>query len=405
MTARPRIIVAGAGPAGLMAAEAAALAGAEVIVHERKPAPARKLLLAGRGGLNLTHSEPLERFLTRYDTKAVRPAIASFDPGALRVWAGGLGERTFVGSSGRVFPQSFKASPLLRAWLRRLEELGVRMVTRSAWTGFDAHGKPVFRVDGGAPRAEACGATVLALGGASWPELGADGNWVGPLQAYGVDISALQASNCGVVADWSDAVARHAGQPVKAVRLSLGNHSALGDLMLTSSGLEGGPVYALSGAVRAELDRSGSARLMLDLRPQQTQEALAAKLSRGRTGQSLATRLKGALSLTQAAMALLREGHGRALPSDPSALASCIKRTPVVVRATAGLERAISTAGGVRFSGLTDRAMLRARPGVFVAGEMLDWDAPTGGYLLQACFATGRAAGLAAVDWAMQRRD
>ena len=374
-----RVAIIGAGPAGLMAAETLAAAGLTVDVYDRMPSPGRKFLLAGRGGLNLTHSEPLPVFLARYDTPAVTPAIAAFPPAALMDWARGLGQDVFTGSSGRVFPVAFKATPLLRAWLRRLDAMGVRLHTGARWTGWDAAGALTF--DGRDP--VLADATVLALGGASWPRLGSDGGWVEVLRAAGVGVAPLRPANCGFAHAWSDPfAARWAGHPLHRVRATIGDHTAMGEATLTAAGVEGGLIYALSAPIRAALDRDGLATLLLDLRPDLDAATVAQRL--GGTGQSAANALRRA-GLDRAASALVREvGDGP--------LVARVKALPLRLTGTAPMERAISSAGGVRFVALDPTLMLHARPGVFVAGEMLDWDAPTGGYLLQAAFATGRLA-------------
>jgi uncharacterized flavoprotein (TIGR03862 family) len=387
----PRALVVGAGPAGLIAAETLATAGARVTVHDAMPAPARKFLMAGRGGLNLTHSEPLDRFLGRYGEGGgrVADAVRETPPATVIAWAEGLGQETFVGSSGRVFPRAMKASPLLRAWLARLDGLGVTLVARSRFVGWDEAGAARFQSAEGRESRETPDALVLALGGASWPRLGSDGAWVETLAREGVPIAPLVASNCAAAVDWNpQGVARHLGEPIKGVAVSIDGATARGDVTATRAGLEGGPVYALGPRLRAALARDGQARLWLDFRPDMTHAALAAKLRAGRPDGTTTTRLKAA-RLTPAQIAFMRDGHGKTLPVDADALARAVKATPVPVTGMAGLARAISTAGGVRCDALDERLMLKARPGVFLAGEMLDWDAPTGGHLLQACFATG----------------
>ncbi|MFM1961142.1 MAG: hypothetical protein RL588_2659 [Pseudomonadota bacterium] len=387
---RPKVVIAGAGPAGLIAAEVLAQGGAEVVVHERMPSPARRLLMAGRGGLNLTHSEPLAHLLGRYGDRSARltPLLEAFPPKALRDWAEGLGQETFVGSSGRVFPRALKASPLVRAWLARLDGLGVTLRLRSAWTGWDASGQPRFRGPDGLERAEPADALLLALGGASWPRLGADGGWTTPLSEAGAPPAPLRPANCGFVADFRpDFAARFAGTPLKAVALRLGDREVRGEILLTGRGLEGGAVYALSAPIREALEAQGEARVWVDLRPDRPVADLAARLARQDRKASLSNRLRKALSLSPAAIALLREAGQ--VPTEPLALAERVKSVPVRLTATAGLERAISTAGGVRFEDLDAGLQLRTRPGTWIAGEMLDWEAPTGGYLLQAVFATG----------------
>lgn len=401
----PFVAVVGAGPAGLMAAEVLAGAGRRVVVFERMPSPARKLLIAGRGGLNLTHSEPLDAFLDRYGpARAVlEPILRAFPPSALVEWAEALGQPTFVGSSGRVFPKAMKASPLLRAWLRRLSAQGVEIRTRHTWTGWDDSGGLVFETPDGVAVARPR-ATVLALGGASWPRLGSTGDWVVPLAAAGLPVTPLAPANCGIRVSWSAAFAeRFAGTPLKRIALSCAALTRRGEAMITRTGLEGGAVYALGPAIRASCERGPDVALQIDLLPDITVEALAARLARPRAKQSLSTFLRKTASLSPAAIALLREGGGP-LPADAASLARRIKAAPLAVTGLAGLERAISTAGGVGFAGLDAGLMAPGRPGLFLAGEMLDWEAPTGGYLLQACFATGRAAGAATLAW-LERQD
>lgn len=395
-------VVIGGGPAGLMAAERLALAGLQVTIHDRMPSLARKFLLAGRGGLNLTHSEPLDRFLTRYGARdaPLEAAIRAFPPEALIGWCEGLGVETFVGSSGRVFPKGLKASPLLRAWLRRLASLGVTVATRSRWTGFSDAGGLSFETSGGTQDVHP-DVAVLALGGASWPRLGSDGSWILALEAAGVPVAPLAPSNCGFVAGWSEIFAnRFAGAPLKRVALSFEGSTVRGEALVTRDGIEGGVVYALSAVLRDAIARDGRALAHLDLRPDLSAETLAARLAAPRGKRSASTHLTKAAGLAPVAIGLLRESGP--LPRDPVALARLIKAAPLRLLAPKPIERAISTAGGVQFEALDDAFMLRARPGVFVAGEMLDWEAPTGGYLLQACFASGVAAGDAAARWALR---
>jgi uncharacterized flavoprotein (TIGR03862 family) len=390
--------VIGAGPAGLAAAEVLAQAGLAVTIHERMASPARKFLMAGRGGLNITHAEPYERFLARYGANAerVKPFLDAFGPQDLRDWCAGLGEETFAGPSGRVFPKSFKASPLLRAWLRRLDSLGVTLRTRHDFRGFSDHAA-LFETPDGPLRVEA-DVVVLALGGASWPRLGGNGDWVAPLAEAGLKSSPLRPANCGLLVDWSDAFrARCEGQPLKNVRLSCGEAFSRGECVVTRRGLEGGGIYAISGAARDAL-RAGEARLTIDLRPDASETDLVRQLSRPRAKQSFSTFLRKAAHLSPVAIALLRETGP--LPETPDALAARIKAATLPIKGVAELERAISTAGGVVWDDLDDNLMAKSRPGLFLAGEMLDWEAPTGGYLLTACFATGRAAGKAAADFA-----
>lgn len=385
----PSVAIVGAGPAGLFAAECLAEKGLSVTVYDRMPSPARKFLMAGRGGLNLTHSEPLDAFIGRYGPASplLTRALARFSPDDLRRWAHGLGEETFTGSSGRVFPKSFKASPLLRAWLRRLDRLGVRLFTRHEWRGFGADGALLFAIPDGETHVHA-DAVLLALGGASWPRLGADGGWVANLQRAGITVMPFEPANAGWLMPWTDHVRRFAGTPLKRVALSLGGETARGDAMLTETGLEGGPVYALGALVRAALAR-GEGTLTLDLRPDLDRAALVKKLSAARKGASLAKRLTQA-GLTPAMQAVLREAGP--LPAEADALAARIKTVQLRVCGMAGLERAISSAGGIALDAIDAHFMVKARPGIFVAGEMLDWEAPTGGYLLQGCFATAALA-------------
>jgi uncharacterized flavoprotein (TIGR03862 family) len=400
-----RAAVVGAGPAGLMAAETLAAAGIPVTVYERMPRAARKLLLAGRGGLNLTHSEPLAAFLGRYREAAphLASAIEAFPPAALRAWAEGLGQETFVGSSGRVFPRTMKTSPLLRAWLARLAGLGVTFAFRHSWTGWDAAGGLRFDTAEG-ERAVAPLCTVLALGGASWPHLGSDGSWATPLAEDGIRVAPLVPANAGVRITWSEVFrTRFQGAPLKRVALTVAAETARGEAMITAQGLEGGAVYALSAPIRHALAAGALVRILIDLRPDASEDELAARLATPRGKQSLATFLRKTLSLDPAAIGLLQEAaHADGPPlgaRTPQDIARLVKAVPVTATDVSPIARAISTAGGVMFDAVDAGLMLRTRPGTFVAGEMLDWEAPTGGYLLQACFATGRAAALGALAY------
>ena len=396
------VVVVGAGPAGLMAAETLAVAGRRVVVLDRMPSVGRKFLMAGRGGLNLTHSEPLERFVGRYGAGSPAPGwIAGFGPEALTAWAEGLGQETFVGSSGRVFPKAMKASPLLRAWLARLGDLGVEIRPRWTWTGFDGPGSDgealAFETSEG-PRRIKARATVLALGGASWPRLGSDGAWAPVLEAEGVEVAPLLPSNVGVDIAWSEVVRdRFAGQPLKIIALTVGERTVRGEAMVTRYGLEGGAVYALSPEIRAAIAAEGVANLTLDLRPDLSVEQLAERLSKPRGKDSVSNWLRKAAGLSPVAAAILRDiGE---VPPGATKLALRIKGVRLKATGVQALERAISTAGGVTAQAVDAGLMLTARPGVFVAGEMLDWDAPTGGYLLQASFASGVTAARGALDW------
>ncbi|MEA1834174.1 TIGR03862 family flavoprotein [Methylobacterium durans] len=393
------LAIVGGGPAGLAAAEVLAEAGHAVTVLDRMPSVGRKLLIAGRGGLNLTHSEPLPAFLARYHPPgSLGQAIGTFPPDSLRAWCEGLGEPTFVGSSGRVFPKSFKASPLLRAWLARLGRLGVTIRTRHRLVGL-LDGGLAFEAPEG-PLTLRPRAALLALGGASWPRLGSDGAWVPLLEGLGVPVSELRPANAGFAVAWSELFReRFAGEPLKRVALHAEGETVRGEAVITAEGIEGGAVYALSRVLREAIRARGEARLVLDLRPDLTEAALAARLGAGKPGQSTATRLRKAGGLAPVAAGLLREAAGPALPAAAPDLAALIKAAPLRLTAMRPVERAISTAGGVEASALDPRFMLRARPGLFVAGEMLDWEAPTGGYLLQGAFASGRAAAAGMLDW------
>ena len=400
----PAIHIIGAGPAGLMAAERLATAGHKVVIHERMPSVARKLLMAGRGGLNLTHSEEAGAFLGRYGDRsdAVAPWLDAFTAADLIQWVEGLGQPTFVGSSGRVFPKTMKASPLVRAWLARLAGLGVEIRTRSTWTGW-RDGAPsgeilVFDTPEG-ESIEQPAATVLALGGASWPRLGSQGEWTSWLEAAGVNVAPFQPANAGFDIDWSPIlIERFAGQPLKPVALTFGDTTVRGEMMLTRYGVEGGAVYALSQPLRDALAADGSAILTLDLRPDLSLEALTERLAKPRGKDSTTNWLRKAAGLSPAAIGVLRDIPGD-LPTGPDKLARRIKAVRLKLTGMQGLDRAISSAGGVKFEAVDERLMLRALPGVFVAGEMLDWEAPTGGYLLQATMASGVAAADGAMDW------
>lgn len=391
------IAIIGAGPAGLFAAELLAAHGARVTIYDRMPNVARKFLLAGRGGLNLTNAEPLDKFLNAYGNArdVLQPIMARFTPDDLRAWSHALGEETFVGSSGRVFPKSFKASPLLRAWLRRLASLNVSFALRHHWLGFDAHNALCFATPDGETIIKA-DAVLLALGGASWPRLGADGGWTKILQDKGIAILALRASNVGVNIPWSTFFTeRFAGTPLKRLTITCGDRSVHGEAMITKHGLEGGAIYALSPDIRNALDATGVAQITLDLKRDLPLDIITQKLERPRGKESVSNFLRKSLALDPAAIALLRERDATgvdAFPQEPQALAALIKQLPLQITGEQGLERAISTAGGIALSELDRSLMLKRLPGIFVAGEMLDWDAPTGGYLLQACFATAKVA-------------
>jgi uncharacterized flavoprotein (TIGR03862 family) len=393
------VAVIGGGPAGLMAAEVLSGAGLSVAVFERMPTLGRKFLMAGRGGLNLTHSEDFERFVGRYGAAStrLRPMLEAFTPADLVVWAEELGQATFVGTSGRVFPKALKASPLLRAWIARLEGQGVALNLRSTWTGWNEAGDLTFEPAEG-PRTVRPRTTILALGGASWARLGSDGAWAPLLAARGSKVTPFRPANVGFTVAWTEVFReRFAGAPLKNVALSFEGQVSRGDALAAGYGLEGGAVYALSAALRDAIEVRGSARLEIDLRPDVSPAQLTARLSKPRGGQSLSSWLRKAAHLSPVEIGLLREAHGVALPVAPDALAAAIKAAPIVLTGAQGLERAISSAGGLSFEAL-DGLELKGARGVFVAGEMLDWEAPTGGYLLQASFATGVAAARAVVE-------
>jgi uncharacterized flavoprotein (TIGR03862 family) len=404
-SSQTRIAIIGAGPAGLMAAETIAQGGARVTVYDAMPSVGRKFLMAGRGGLNLTHSEPLPAFLSRYREARpmLVPAIEAFPPDRLRAWCEALGQPTFVGSSGRVFPKVLKASPLLRAWLRRLDAMGVRFSLRHRWTGWDEKARLLFQMSEGQIAVEAR-ATVLALGGASWPRLGSDGGWVETLGAKGVKVSSLEPANCGFTVAWSDVFRdRFEGEPLKSIALSFGGRTIRGEAVITKSGIEGGAVYALAADLREAILGSGRATLHIALRPDLQAAALFARLSAPRGKQTLSNWLRKTAQLSPVALGLLQETarvSGISLSSSSAeALAGQINDVPIELTGVAPIARAISSAGGINFDELGADFMIRRLPGVFAAGEMLDWEAPTGGYLLQACFATGVAAGRGVLKW------
>ena len=405
MRSQVDIAIIGAGPAGLMAAEVAAQGGANVTIYDAMPSVGRKFLMAGRGGLNLTHSEALPAFLSRYGEAMPRlaDAITAFSPDSLREWSQALGQPTFVGSSGRVFPEAFKASPLLRAWLRRLDAMGVKFAMRHRWTGWTDDGRLAFATPAGRRIVEAR-ASVLALGGASWPRLGSDGGWVDILAASQVVISPLRPANCGFTVAWSDIFRdRFEGQPLKGIALSFGPHTWRGEAVITRAGIEGGGIYALSAPLREAIIATGKATLRIALRPDLETHDLIARLSSPRGKQSFSNWLRKAAHLSPVGIGLLQEAamvSGVPLSSlSPENLGERVNDVPVELNGIAPIGRAISTAGGISFSEFDADFMIRRLPGLFAAGEMLDWEAPTGGYLLQASFATGAAAGRGALKW------
>lgn len=413
LTERPlsscEAVVIGAGPAGLMAAEVLAGAGVPVDVFDAMASAGRKFLLAGKGGLNLTHAEAETLLRTRYREAEpwLTPALTAFGPAALRSWAEGLGISTFVGTSGRVFPQEMKAAPMLRAWLQRLRRQGVRFHMRHRWTGWTPDGELNFMAPEG-PQAVRSRATVLALGGASWSRLGSDGAWVPWLRAEGVEVAELLPSNCGFDVGWSEHFrVRHEGAPLKSVALEWDEGPAqaptrrrqLGEFIVTATGVEGSLIYAASAALRERLRSVGSATCWVDLLPSRSAETVLAEVTRGRGTRSLSTHLKSRLGLDGVKMSLLHERLSRQEMQDGPTLARAIKHLPLVLQAPRPIDEAISSAGGVGAQAVDDHLMLQGLPGVFCAGEMLDWEAPTGGYLLTGCFATGRWAGAGAVRW------
>ena len=389
-----------------MAAEAAIGAGARVDVYDAMPSSGRKFLMAGKGGLNLTHSEPPEVFLSRYGARraCLEPLLAGFGPEALRGWARGLGIDTFVGSSGRVFPSGMKAAPLLRAWLHRLRTAGVHFHMRCCWCGWEDDGALRFSTPQGL-RAVRAGAVVLALGGGSWARLGSTGAWVSLLAERGVRVAPLRPANCGFDVAWSEYFrTRHAGHPVKAVILTHTGRDGVerrqrGEFMVTATGVEGSLIYAVSADMRDEIEAAGVALLHLDLAPDRDLARLVADLSSRRGSSSMAAHLRRRAGVVGVKAALLRERLRAEDFAEPIRLATAIKSLPLRLVAPRPLDEAISSAGGVAFEDMDERLMLRSLPGVFCAGEMLDWEAPTGGYLLTACFASGRAAGAGAISW------
>ena len=399
-----RIAVIGGGPAGLMAAQAAAERGAQVALFDAMPSVGRKFLLAGRGGMNITHAEGYQSFVTRYGRQShrLRPALDQFGPQQVRDWVHGLGVDTFVGSSNRVFPTDMKAAPLLRAWLHRLRESGVQFHMRHRWTGWQ-DGQLAFDTPDG-QRLLAFDAVILALGGGSWARLGSDGAWVPVLQQQGVAVVPLAPANCGFDVAWSEHFSsRHAGEPLATVAITAKDLDGLvikrqGQFVITTGGVEGSLIYALSAALREQIAADGSTTIWLDLVPDFSAERVFDEVTRPRGARSMSSHLQSRLGIKGVKSGLLRECISAADFADPEKLARAIKLLPVTLLRPRPIDEAISSAGGVAFDGI-DGSMLRAMPGVFVAGEMLDWEAPTGGYLLTACLAGGKAAGEQAVAW------
>lgn len=406
------VAVIGGGPAGLMAAEVLSGAGYAVDVFEAMPSPGRKFLMAGKGGMNITHSEASPLFFSRYGDREpwLAPLLERFGAAQLQEWIHGLGIETFVGTSGRVFPREMKAAPLLRAWLHRLRESGVRLHVRHRWLGWNPDGALRFATPEGERQVRA-EAVVLALGGGSWAKLGSDGAWVDVLRSESVEVAPLKPSNCGFDMAWTPHFKeRFAGQPIKSVAAScvdLGGavHQRRGEMMVTDTGIEGGLVYALSAPLRDAIAATGHATLRLDLLPDKSEDQVLAETRRPRGSRSLSSHLQSRLGITGVKAGLLWECLSKDDMNQPERLAAAIKSLPLNLLAPRPMDEAISTAGGVVPSALDDGLMLKKRAGVFCAGEMLDWEAPTGGYLLTACFATGRAAGEGAVRWLNEQRE
>ncbi|WP_269454862.1 TIGR03862 family flavoprotein [Methylomonas methanica] len=403
------VAIIGAGPAGLMAAEVLSQAGVNVTVYDAMPSAGRKFLMAGKGGMNITHSEPLKQFLSRYGARRaeLEPILNDFSPDALRAWVQGLGIETFVGTSGRVFPTEMKAAPLLRAWLHRLRSNGVQFRMRHRWLGWSENSLRFDTPDG--ERIIQASTTIFALGGGSWPQLGSTGAWQSILSQRGIAVEPLKPANCGFETAWSDYFReRFAGQPLKPVSILFNNQNGesftqQGELTIAEYGLEGGLIYALSAPLRDEIAASGSAAIQLDLLPDRSLANIIDRLAKPRGKDSLSNHLRKRLGISGAKAALLREALSAAEMVDPAKLAETLKALPIALTATRPIAEAISSAGGVCFNELDQRLMLRKFPGLFIAGEMLDWEAPTGGYLLTACLATGRAAGLGALAWLQQQ--
>jgi uncharacterized flavoprotein (TIGR03862 family) len=400
----PAVAIIGGGPAGLMAAEMLVRGGISVDVYDAMPSAGRKFLMAGKGGMNITHAEPFDIFFTRYGAHRtnIEPMLRNFPPDALREWIHGLGIDTFVGTSGRVFPTEMKAAPLLRAWLHRLRESGVHFHARHRWLGWDEQGSLRFATPDGECTVSA-DAIVLALGGGSWPQLGSDGAWVSLLAQRGITIAPLRPANCGFDVRWSAHFREHfSGEPLKSVAATFGDVRKQGECVITEHGIEGGLIYALSAALRDEIELNASVILHIDLLPDWTAQRVLTEVSHPRGSRSLSSHLQSRLGLKGVKANLLREALSAEQMHDNALLALTIKSLPLQLIAARPLSEAISTAGGIAFTEMDEQLMLKKLPGVFCAGEMLDWEAPTGGYLLTACFASGRGAGTGALNWLQQ---
>lgn len=400
------VAIIGGGPAGLMAAEVLCSDGIKTDVYDAMPSVGRKFLMAGKGGMNITHSEPLQTFAHRYGSRhhSIAPLLDKFSPHALREWIHALGIETFTGSSGRVFPRDMKAAPLLRAWLHRLRTSGVSFHMRHRWLGWDEHNALRFATPDGEKYIKA-DAVILALGGGSWAHLGSDGKWVALLEQRGIEVAPLQPANCGFDTNWSEHFStRFAGEPVKTVALCFTDQHGIeqrrqGEIMITASGVEGGLIYALSSGLRDQIAKNGSVQVYLDLLPDRTAEQIIHEIAHPRGSRSMASHLQSRLGIKGVKAGLIRELVSVNDYAVPQRLGASIKHLPLTLIAPRPLNEAISSAGGVAFEALDDRLMIRSLPGVFCAGEMLDWEAPTGGYLLTACFATGKAAADGALKW------
>jgi uncharacterized flavoprotein (TIGR03862 family) len=400
------VAVIGGGPAGLMAAEVLVQGGAQVDLYEAMPSMGRKFLIAGKGGLNISHSEPFEQFLTRYGARRpqLEPYLSAFGPNELCAWLHELGFETFMGTSGKVFPRVMKAGPILHSWLKRLREMGVTFHTRHRWLGWDKNGKVIFNTPEGKKILQAK-AVVLGLGGASWARLGSDGAWVDLLKERGIPITPLKPANCGFDVGWSEHFRTHfAGQPLKAIKLTFGDSQEQvfqqrGEFVITEHGVEGSLIYACAALLRDEIETQGQATVYVDLNPDRSHQELTKRLSRPRGSRSNSEHLRKAIGIQGVKAGLLWEFLPKNVFSDPAALTVAIKALPISLVSPRPLDEAISTAGGVAFEALNQNLMIQSLPGVFCAGEMLDWEAPTGGYLLTVCFSTGRAAGLGVLNW------